>query len=354
MNQEKEYGLPLTPEEEAILMAQISKYEETEGEDKAVKNYDDVEAGINVDENDIQINENKLISEWVKKINRLADLKKTTSITTRDFVGDSPLNENFEVMKKFQDQYGDEKGKDAYYATANKQERDPETFKMKESTDKERYERVVFLQGDEAEEPLSILDEKGPEAAINYLKQWHNYGEHEGSNELSNGSSDNIFKQDDGYILIWNTRLGYIGLEYDFEIGDAYSDTEGETEDSKYDGYVDGIGMDPEISEGPDSISDFNKYSIESASGDKVEKREFADDDTALYWSLTNEYINYYINNDGDIIKYNGKTGEREKIGELKDYDAPRENGYENALDHTDAVMESIKRMKMLNKYTLE
>jgi hypothetical protein len=40
-----------------------------------------------------------------------------------------PLEENAEVIKKFQDQYGAEEGKKIYYATANKQDRDPETFK---------------------------------------------------------------------------------------------------------------------------------------------------------------------------------------------------------------------------------
>lgn len=37
-----------------------------------------------------------------------------------------------EIIKKFQNQYGKEKGKGLYYATANKQGREPETFKKKE------------------------------------------------------------------------------------------------------------------------------------------------------------------------------------------------------------------------------
>lgn len=41
----------------------------------------------------------------------------------------APVGENLEVIKKFQDQYGAEEGKKIYYATANKQDRDPETFK---------------------------------------------------------------------------------------------------------------------------------------------------------------------------------------------------------------------------------
>jgi hypothetical protein len=40
--------------------------------------------------------------------------------------------ENIEVLNKFKDQYGKEKGEKVYYATANKQERDPETFEKNE------------------------------------------------------------------------------------------------------------------------------------------------------------------------------------------------------------------------------
>jgi hypothetical protein len=35
------------------------------------------------------------------------------------------------AMKSFQKQYGKKKGKSVYYATANKQKRSPETFKLK-------------------------------------------------------------------------------------------------------------------------------------------------------------------------------------------------------------------------------
>ena len=40
-------------------------------------------------------------------------------------------------------------------------------------------ERIVFAQGDEADEPLSILDTDGTEAAIEYLAQWHHPGKQE-------------------------------------------------------------------------------------------------------------------------------------------------------------------------------
>ena len=80
-----------------------------------------------------------------------------------------------------------------------------------------RYERVVFAQTDDADEPLSILDSDGEDAAIEYLAEWHNPGEHETAEELSAGSSDQTFESDDGYILSWNQGLGYIGLEFDTE-----------------------------------------------------------------------------------------------------------------------------------------
>jgi hypothetical protein len=54
--------------------------------------------------------------------------------------GDSIDEVNKEVMQKFIDQYGKEKGKQVYYATANKQDRDPETFHTE--NDGEDYERA--------------------------------------------------------------------------------------------------------------------------------------------------------------------------------------------------------------------
>ena len=80
-----------------------------------------------------------------------------------------------------------------------------------------RYERVIFAQGDDAEEPLEIVREEGPEAAIEYLAQWHNPGEHETGDTLSHGTDDNVFRTDDGYILSWFPAMDYIGLEFDTE-----------------------------------------------------------------------------------------------------------------------------------------
>lgn len=42
-----------------------------------------------------------------------------------------------EIIKKFQDKYGKKKGKEVYYATANKQDRNPETFEKKDDYEKQ-------------------------------------------------------------------------------------------------------------------------------------------------------------------------------------------------------------------------
>lgn len=56
-------------------------------------------------------------------------------ISPSDIVGsmrEEETDENIEVLNKFKDQYGKEKGEKIYYATANKQDRDPETFEKTE------------------------------------------------------------------------------------------------------------------------------------------------------------------------------------------------------------------------------
>jgi hypothetical protein len=58
-------------------------------------------------------------------------------ISPTDIVGsmrEEETDENVEVKDKFKDQYGKEKGEEVYYATANKQDRDPETFEKNEES----------------------------------------------------------------------------------------------------------------------------------------------------------------------------------------------------------------------------
>lgn len=88
---------------------------------------------------------------------------------------------------------------------------------IKESTDLDKYEDVVFLQGEEADEALDILNNEGKDAAMDYLIQWHDPGHHMGKNELGIGSSDQTYRRD-GYIMSWNSSFGYIGLDYDLSM----------------------------------------------------------------------------------------------------------------------------------------
>ncbi len=76
------------------------------------------------------------------------------------------------------------------------------------------YERVVFMQGEDAEEALSILEEQGRDAAIDYLAEWHNCGSHEEEDAPAAGEDDYTYETEDGYLLSYNLRLGYIGLEH--------------------------------------------------------------------------------------------------------------------------------------------
>ena len=80
---------------------------------------------------------------------------------------------------------------------------------------------------------------------------------------------------------------------------------------------------------------DFNKAAIESATGDKISHTEEDDYGEPIYWSTENPYVNYYIGGEGNnqIIKYDGKTGERYPVGDLRNYDEPSNDDYEPDTD---------------------
>ena len=82
-----------------------------------------------------------------------------------------------------------------------------------------KVERIVFLQGQAAEEALNIYKNTGSEGALQYLDQWTDLGNHETSDSLSHGSSDSVYYISD-YVLSVNTNLNYIGLEYITERGE--------------------------------------------------------------------------------------------------------------------------------------
>lgn len=76
----------------------------------------------------------------------------------------------------------------------------------------DQYASIVFLQGDEAVEALEILENDGEQAVLDYLMQW-DYGEYdEVRDESGRGTDDDSFTSGD-YVVSYNNRLGYIGLE---------------------------------------------------------------------------------------------------------------------------------------------
>ena len=83
-------------------------------------------------------------------------------------------------------------------------------------------ENIIFLQSNDEvnEEAFRLLNEEGETAVVEYLKQWHYPGEHGTTDFPAAGSSDDTFRTADGYILTFNRRLGYIGLEYQEETND--------------------------------------------------------------------------------------------------------------------------------------
>ena len=84
-----------------------------------------------------------------------------------------------------------------------------------------RWISVVFLQGDDADEVLGMLDRTGVAATIEYLQQW-DYGDETTDAALTNGyvydgipagSTDRTI-EDDGspYALTYSVPFGYVSL----------------------------------------------------------------------------------------------------------------------------------------------
>lgn len=74
--------------------------------------------------------------------------------------------------------------------------------------------RIIFLQGENANEALSIYKDHGCEGALQYLDQWFdgNINHYERFNQPSAGSSDRVYEISE-YLLTVNPSLNYIGLE---------------------------------------------------------------------------------------------------------------------------------------------
>ena len=87
-----------------------------------------------------------------------------------------------------------------------------------------RYQRIIFLQGDEADDIITHLSniedgyivrgatEESIDAAIAHLSQWDMGDEGEISDSPSHGTDDRTAEVGD-YLLSWHVGLGHVGLE---------------------------------------------------------------------------------------------------------------------------------------------
>ena len=84
-------------------------------------------------------------------------------------------------------------------------------MKTKETT--KDYRHIIFLQGDEANSFLDILDMFGIEKTIESLLEYDLCPEACRHTDYSPaGESDTSFRLNNGLELTWNNKLGYIGL----------------------------------------------------------------------------------------------------------------------------------------------
>jgi hypothetical protein len=84
-----------------------------------------------------------------------------------------------------------------------------------------RWISVIFLQGEEADKTLDLIDRSGPAAAIEYLQQW-DFGDETTDAALTNGyvydsipagSTDRTLANDDSpYALTYSPPFGYVSL----------------------------------------------------------------------------------------------------------------------------------------------
>lgn len=166
--------------------------------------------------------ESKIINTYLKQLgNRL----KKVDLLSHDINGelvpftvedidevvliDYPYNIQIETLKRIINSIdrGEEhvEGTEQTFQIRNKKE-------IEESVE-DGYENVVFLQNHEAEEAIDIFRNEGIGDVVDYLAQYHYPGEHEVVPTIGAGRNDKIYEVD-GYTLVVNPQLEYIGLYY--------------------------------------------------------------------------------------------------------------------------------------------
>ena len=81
-----------------------------------------------------------------------------------------------------------------------------------------QYETIIFLQGQEADEPLDTLKQQGEEAAIEYLLQWDNGDSDEWIDVEPYGTASTLYRRDN-LVLCYHSGIGYIGLTREHKEG---------------------------------------------------------------------------------------------------------------------------------------
>ncbi len=97
----------------------------------------------------------------------------------------------------------------------------PVSAEESNTTVERRWMSVVFLQGQDADAVLEMIDRIGPEAAIRHLSQW-DYGDETRDAALVNGyvydgipqsATDRVLHDDaSAYALMYNHQFGYASL----------------------------------------------------------------------------------------------------------------------------------------------
>lgn len=77
----------------------------------------------------------------------------------------------------------------------------------------ESYENIVLLRGEEAARAIEILEERGEDAALEHLRQWHEPGEGTlvSSREDPWKASDRRYWRGD-FVVYYDPGVPYIGL----------------------------------------------------------------------------------------------------------------------------------------------
>ena len=105
-----------------------------------------------------------------------------------------------------------------------------------------KYVDIVFLDGNNAEEALTILETDGEEGLGNHLAEW-DYGEYDGqeSSDKPWGDADTTFEVAPYYVVSYNTGLGYVSMVMDLDKAakTASKKTAGEEEEAVAESQVD-------------------------------------------------------------------------------------------------------------------